>query len=374
MINVNLNELIALTDTLCRIPAPSNHEELRAEFCEKYFKAFGADNAYTDEALNVILPYCCDEFEDIAVIMAHTDTVFPDMEPFAPEIRDNVMYCPGVADDTVHLAYLMLAAKSIVTGKLKPSCGLIFVANSGEEGLGNLKGVRAVMKKYGSRVKEFISLDAQYNKVVKVSVGSHRYKISCTAQGGHSYSAFGNSNAIHALSSLVCRLYDIKIPQVEGETTTYNVGIINGGTSVNTIAQSAEMLYEYRSTNRECLAYMKNEFEKIYSQLQSELAEKGVEFKAELLGDRPCGGDIDPEKQEALMERCKKALEKAYGEEIFYSSSSTDCNIPMSMGIPSTCFGIVKQAGTHKREEHMFLDYLPGGIRAANEILSYYFK
>ena len=74
------------------------------------------------------------------------------------------------------------------------------------------------------------------------------------------------------------------------------------------------------------------------------------------------------------MERCKKALEKAYGEEIFYSSSSTDCNIPMSMGIPSTCFGIVKQADTHKREEHMFLDYLPGGIRAANEILSYYFK
>ncbi|MBQ9922008.1 MAG: peptidase, partial [Clostridia bacterium] len=145
-----------------------------------------------------------------------------------------------------------------------------------------------------------------------------------------------------------------------------------GGTSVNTIAQSADMLYEYRSTSRECLAYMKSEFERITDKVGKEFADKGVSFTVELLGDRPCGGDIDPEKQEALLTRCEAELEKAYGEEIFRSSSSTDCNIPMSMGIPATCFGIVKQAGTHKREEHMFLDYLPGGVKAANEIFSYY--
>jgi len=371
MINVNFKDVITLTDTLCRIPAPSNHEELRADFCEKYFKQF-CDKAYTDEALNVILPYYCDEYEDIVVLMAHTDTVFPDMTPFEPVIKDNVMYCPGVADDTVHLAYLMLAAKEIVTNNMKPKCGILFVANSGEEGLGNLKGVRKIMEKYGPRVREFISLDAQYNKVVDVSVGSHRYKITCTAQGGHSYSAFGNSSAIHAISKLVCELYDVKVPEVQGEKTTFNAGIINGGTSVNTIAQSADMLYEYRSTSRECLAYMKSEFERISDKVGKEFADKGVSFTVELLGDRPCGGDIDPEKQEALLTRCEAALEKAYGEEIFRSSSSTDCNIPMSMGIPATCFGIVKQAGTHKREEHMFLDYLPGGVKAANEIFSYY--
>lgn len=371
MINVNYNDVIALTDTLCRIPAPSNHEELRAEFCEKYFKEFYKD-AYTDEALNVLLPYYCDEFEDIVVLMAHTDTVFPDMTPFEPVIKDNIMYCPAVADDTVHLAYLMLAAKEIVTKGLKPKCGILFVANSGEEGLGNLKGVRQVMKNYGSRVKEFISLDAQYNKVVDVSVGSHRYNVTCTAQGGHSYGAFGNSNAIHALSRLVCELYDIKIPEAEGEKTTFNVGIINGGTSVNTIAQSADMLYEYRSTNRECLAYMKSEFEKKVASVLKEFEGRDVDFKIELIGDRPCGGDTDPVKQEALISRCEQALRKAYGEEIFRSSSSTDCNIPMSMGIPATCFGIVKQIGTHKREEHMLLDYLPAGVSAANEIFSYY--
>lgn len=370
---VNYNELVELTLQLCKIPAPSNHEEKRAEFCKNYFDQIGVKGAYIDEALNVVAPIDCDIHNDIVVIMAHTDTVFPDMNPFEPRIEENLLYCPAVGDDTVHLACLMLMVKDIIKTQRKPNCGLLFVANSGEEGLGNLKGVRKIMADYGERTKEFITLDGNISRLVNRAVGSHRYRISVTAQGGHSFNAFGNSNALHAVSQLTTELYNVKVPDKAGTRTSYNVGMISGGTSVNTIAQSAEMLYEYRSDDRECLDFMKNSFEAALKKIGDLRAADDVKFNVELIGERPCGGNIDLVAQKELTNRTVSAYKKHYNRELRHDSGSTDCNIPLSMGIPSVCIGIADIHGTHTREEYMDLTSLEAGVRSAEELIGYYF-
>ena len=242
---------------LCRIPAPSHHEENRAEWCRKWFIEAGGENVFIDEALNAVCEYNVTEDNDVVVLMAHIDTVFPDLEPMPFVEKDGLFYSPGVTDDTGNLASLLIAERYILKNKIPTTCGLVFVANSCEEGLGNLKGSRQIVSHYGKRIREFITVDGtMLERIVNGAVGSHRYNITVKTEGGHSFSAFGNRNAIVCLSSMINTLYSVKVPQEGDSKTTYNVGIISGGTSVNTIAQEASMLYEYRSTSRVCLAKM----------------------------------------------------------------------------------------------------------------------
>ena len=233
---------------------------------------------------------------DLVVFMAHTDTVFPDTEPMPFREDEKKMYAPGVCDDTANLAVMMVSARYFVQRKLRAKCGLLFVANSCEEGLGNLKGSRRIVQDYGSRIREFYTFDGtNLRRVVTSAVGSHRYRVTVRTEGGHSYGAFGNRNAIYYLSSIINTIYTMKVPQKEGVKTTYNVGVIEGGTSVNTIAQEASMLCEYRSNDRECLETMRVFFEKTFEAYRA----MGVEVEVTLVGDRPCGGDVPQEKLDA---------------------------------------------------------------------------
>lgn len=200
--------------------------------------------------------------------MAHTDVVFPDETELPLKVENGRICCPGVGDDTACLVCVLLAAKytalMIKEGKLnqiRPETepGLIFVCNSGEEGLGNLKGVKKICEDYGSRMNTFCTFDGSLEHLVDEAVGSNRYKVTVRTQGGHSFGNFGRDNAIEKLAGIIEKLYQIKVP--EGGKTTYNVGTISGGTSVNTIAQEASMLYEFRSDRKVNLAYMKEKFE-----------------------------------------------------------------------------------------------------------------
>lgn len=366
-----IEELHQLLFDLVAIPAPSHHEEQRAEFCKKWLEEQGAEGVYIDEALNVIYPINCEGRDDIVVFAAHTDTVFPDMEGFAVARDEKNFYAPGIGDDTMSLAIMMMVAKYVIQNKISPKCGVLVVGNSCEEGLGNLKGTKQLMKDYAGRVKKFYTFDGKYNNICCKCVGSHRYEVVCETKGGHSFGAFGNSNAIAELSRLISELYEVQVPQKADTKTTYNVGLIEGGTSVNTIAQSAKMLYEYRSDDAECLAIMEKTF---LDAIDRANARGKGKFTYKIVGIRPCGGDVDTEIHEEMIKRVIEICEGYSGIECRREKGSTDCNVPMSMGIPSVCPGIYFGGGAHTREEWVQIDSIPVGLRICFDIMMDYFE
>lgn len=361
-IEKNKNLMYETLRELCLIPAPSHHEEKRAAYCKKWLEEQGALDVYIDDALNVIFPINCSESNEITVFAAHTDTVFPDIEPLPYHDDGEKVFCPGVADDTASVVVLLLTAKYFIENKIVPQKGIMFVLNSCEEGLGNLKGTRKLFDDYENRIKAFITLDSVLDIVVDRAVGSHRYEVSVATEGGHSFNAFGNTNAIAVLAKIVNEIYKVQVPDKEGTKTTYNVGVIEGGTSVNTIAQSAKMLCEYRSDDKECLEYMRGEFYRIFDEARTIAS---VDVK--MVGDRPCG-DVDIIKIEDLKETVVPIIEETIGRTVRFNSGSTDCNIPVSLGVPAICIGTDIHAFTHTREEWVDKDSLKMGLLIAIKI------
>ncbi len=367
-IKAHAKEFYDLLLELAVIPAPSNFEEKRAEFVLNWLHANGAKDAYIDEVQNVILPIGCDGDRPIVVYMAHSDVVFPDTDALPLRVEDGKIFCPGVGDDTANAVALMAVMEYLANASLRAKEGVLLVINSGEEGLGNLRGSREIMRKFGSRVREFVTFDGYAESYADRAVGSMRYKITVRTEGGHSWSKFGNRNAIAAMSELVVKLYSAEVP-AEGRTT-FNVGGISGGTSVNTIAQSCELLYEFRSDTAANLRYMKAYFESVIAEFRA----TGLELEVELIGERPCGEDVDETAMKALCARSEAAILACCGLTPSARASSTDCNIPLSMGIPSVCVGAVRGGGAHTREEYVEIDSLVPGIATAFEMILDHFE
>lgn len=366
-IRASQQELLQLIRDLCAISAPSHHEERRAAFCRDWFERNGGRNVIVDEALNVICPHG-DMDGELIVFMAHTDTVFPDMEPMPLTEAEGRMYCPGVTDDTANLAVMMICARYMLKQQLPRGLGMLFVANSCEEGLGNLKGCRRIMEVYGSRIRELVTLDGtNLRDIVSDSVGSHRYRVTVRTEGGHSFGDFGKPNAIHHLSAIISTLYSIGVPVEGNSKTTYNVGLISGGTSVNTIAQQAEMLYEYRSDHVNCLRLMEEKFHEVIGHYRR----AGIDVDVELIGERPCAAGLKPDAQQALLKRCARAV-RSVGLEAVFSSGSTDANIPLSMGIPAACISVCNGGKCHTREEWLDATSLADGCRLFMHLLYSY--
>lgn len=358
-----LKDIQELLFELCAVPAPSNHEEKRSAFVKKRLDSWGMTDAYIDDALNVIWPYHMRETGNL-MICAHLDTVFPDMTPFSVRVEGDEAYCPGIGDDTANVAVLMYQMKRFYEQQPETDRGILFVLNTGEEGLGNLKGVRRLMKDFAGRIDEFVSLDGGPDALCTKAVGSHRYRIGIDTEGGHSFGAFGNRNAIEKMAKLIESLYEVKVPEKEGTRTTYNVGTITGGTSVNTIAQHAEMLYEYRSDDEESLAIM----EKTLREKLAEAEKDCLKLTCERIGERPCGSFVEPQRQRALVERAARAA----GRELSEHSGSTDCNIPLSLGIPSVCWGAYRGSGAHTYGEHLTLSSIEAGSACVERFLDSY--
>ena len=364
----NYDSALELLLKLAPIPAPSHNEELRAKFCLEWLKSIGAEGVYIDEALNVVFPYG-DTSGNVRVFMAHSDTVFPDTEPLPLERRDGNIYCPGIGDDTGHVITLLMAAKYLVENKPEVTDGgLLLVVNSCEEGLGNLKGCRHIMERFGDRVTEFVTFDSHPKFVANGAVGSHRYSIEVKTAGGHSFGNFGRTNSIAVMAQLINKLYSVSLP--ETGRTTYNVGTISGGTSVNTIAQNAEMLYEYRSNKAENLEYMQEKLKETVSSFK----DIDAEITVTKVGDRPCSSEVDANRQQLLNEKAIKTIETVYGITPRLGAGSTDCNVPLSMGIPSVCVGCVRSSGAHTRGEYMIEESLRSGIAVALTMVAYALK
>ena len=362
----NEEELYSLLRDLCAIPAPSYKEDARAEFCRDWLLKNGASGVYIDRAKNVIFPYQCENSDKITALAAHTDTVFPDESPLPYREENGKIYCPGVGDNTASVVMLLLTAKFFIENNIETEGGVLFVCNSCEEGLGNLFGTRTFMKEYEGRIKQFLAFDtSSFSDVHDKCVGSHRYEIEVKTEGGHSYLAFGNRNAALSLAEIITELYKIEIPQKENTKTTLNVGTIEGGTSVNTIPESAKMLCEYRSNDVECLDYMKEQFMRVFDRANCEHTQVNVK----LIGERPCEKGTNKEDLQTLVYKCQEIIETVTNQKTETSPSSTDCNIPLSLGIPAICIGVYNGEGMHTRGEWLYKDSLPIGLEVGIKMI-----
>lgn len=361
-------ESVDLLIELAQIPAPSHQEQKRAAYVKNWLEQQGAQGVYVDEALNVIYPIGVRENNGLVVFAAHSDVVFPDTEKLPLRVEDGRIYCPGVGDDTACVVALLMASKFIGQYDLQPKeRGVLLVINAAEEGLGNLKGTRKLIADYGCRIREFITFDDHDCHGVNRAVGSRRFRIGIDTEGGHSFTAFGNRNAIACLASMIDDLYKIQVP-AKGKTT-YNVGTICGGTSVNTIAQHAEMLYEFRSDERDSLDAMQTALNNVICKYR----DVGLCVTVETVGERPCGANVDTLAMEMMMARADDASRRYYGKGITFGAGSTDCNIPLSVGIPAICVGVYNGAGSHTREEWVAIDSLLAGQKLAAELILYHF-
>ncbi|MGN0071114.1 MAG: M20/M25/M40 family metallo-hydrolase [Atopobiaceae bacterium] len=357
------DEEIMLVSALASLPAPSHHEGRRAQFVCDWFHANGAPQAYIDSQKNVIVPIATRHKDgtprDLAVFAAHTDVVFPDRNSFHPEVEGKKIMAPGIGDDTACLAGLLLAARYLLRHPEiaeNLDCGILVVANSCEEGLGNLDGTRQVFEKLGHRIREYISFDRYMPQCCSVAVGSRRFRVSCHTPGGHSWADFGTPNALERLCALVERLYALDLP--EDPRTTMNVGCMEGGTTVNSIAEDASLLFEFRSTDESVLS----ELESRLREIVASFATSSCAMKIEPIGSRPGNGDIPEEDEEELTRACLEALKELAGTKPDTSPASTDANIPLSLGIPATSVGTIVGGGAHTREEWIDATSLPKGL------------
>lgn len=355
-----------LLRTLGRIPAPSHQEDLRAAFCRDWLLAQGAKDVTIDKAKNVICRLGGEACEELVVFAAHMDIVFPDTEPLPMEEKEGKLYAPGIGDDTANLVNLLLCAKYLLKNDVKMNCGILIVANSCEEGLGNLDGTKELFAAYGHRIKAFYSFDGCIPAYCNSAVGSHRYRVTCRTVGGHSYGDFGTPNAIEILCALVEKLYQIE-PPTEVKTT-YNVGRIEGGTTINSIAQSASMLYEFRSASQKCLEAMEEKFHRAVEACRS----RGGELSVELLGIRPGNGPVDEKELEDFTAHTADVIAAFYEGELSCVPSSTDSNIPLSLGIPANTVGTVLGGLAHTREEWIDLESLPAGLKIGLSLILQY--
>lgn len=359
----------AYKELICRItaiPAPSHKEEKRAAFICDYLHQMGYPQVFVDEAKNVICEMKGrDSQKDVHVFMAHTDTVFPDETEIPVVIEDGCIKAPGVGDDTTNVCAILMTLQYLAEHPIVPEQDTVFVLNACEEGLGNLKGCRAMMKRYEGRIGQVVSFDCGYDAGTVWAVGSRRFEITVKTTGGHSYADFGQTNAISVAADMIHDFYQIDANQMPGKTT-YNVGIIEGGTSVNTIAQNVRFMYEYRSDRMEGLSEMEARMKRILAVYEQT---EDVQAEVKVIGDRPSMGNVDKLKMAELQKKAEEIILNNTGIMPSFGSGSTDCNIPLSMGIPSICFGVYLGGGQHTREEYVQIDSLEKGLMCAMEMI-----
>lgn len=353
-----VDEIIRLTE----IAAPPFKEAARAAAYSDMMKEAGLRDVEIDAEGNVTGVYrgTGPAGGPLTMIAAHLDTVFPEGTAVKVRREGTRLFAPGIGDDTRSLAVLLAYARAMNEARVKVRQDIVFVGNVGEEGPGDLRGVRFLMTKgkYAGRVGTFISMDGtNAGRIVTGGVGSKRYRVTFKGPGGHSYGTFGLVNPMIAMSRAVVGLYGIPVPA--SPKTTYAASVTGGGTSVNSIPNSVFMEFDMRSEDPEELAKINTAFFKVVKRgVDQENAERStkegpVSADIRMIGDRPAGKT--PATAEVV--RNAVAIVRAKGFEPRPSFSSTDSNIPMSMGIPAVTIGSGGSSGRgHSLDEWIDVD------------------
>jgi tripeptide aminopeptidase len=355
--------LVDLCVAVQQIAAPTGDEEVRAAWVARKLENLGLADVSVDKLHNVYARLQGDAPDLPALLVsAHTDTVFPAETDLTVSVdeENGRIYGPGIGDNSTGVASLIAVAEKLVQLPPPPS-DIWFVANTGEEGLGDLRGMRSAVDRLEDRIGASIVIEGMgLGRVVHRALGSRRYRISASAPGGHSWSDFGTASAIHALVLLASELVRIKVPS--DPRTTFNIGRISGGTSINTIAQKASLELDLRSEDGKALEKLIDQVHRVVKGFQTSRWQNwDVRIDMETIGDRPSGA-IEPD--HPLVVASGHALTAAgLTGRADLRISSTDSNIPLSRGIPSVCVGITQGGNAHRLEEWIDPQWLGRGMQ-----------
>ncbi|MBI3938511.1 MAG: M20/M25/M40 family metallo-hydrolase [Betaproteobacteria bacterium] len=342
---------LAEQKAITMIPAPPFKEQARAGYCLSRFAALGLEEVRADDEGNVIGVRPGNGGGPKLVVSAHLDTVFPEGTELKIVEEDGRLFAPGIGDDARGLAEVLSLIRAFNATGVKTAGDLHFVCTVGEEGLGDLRGVKALFRDHQD-IDGFISIDGpNVARVTYLAAGSHRYRVTFKGPGGHSFNEFGRPSAIHAMGRAIAGISELRTPAQP--KTTFTVGTVRGGTSVNAIAGEAVMEVDMRSVENPPLLAIEAEILKaIRDAVAGENARWGsdqLSVEIELVGDRPAGAQpLDsPIMQAALAATRAVGVEPAPEE-----PGSTDSNLPISLGVPAVTLGRGGKGGNqHSRGE-----------------------
>lgn len=321
------------------IPAPPFAEKVRAEYYLKRLQALGLKDVKMDAEGNVYGIRPGTGKGPALLVEAHLDTVFPKEVNTTPVEKDGRIYAPGIADDSRGLAALLSVVRAFNATGIKTVGDIIFCGAVGEEGLGDLRGMKAFFRDH-PEVAGSVSIDGtRVEGITYLATGSHRYQVDFKGPGGHSFGAFGLPSAIHAMGRAIAKIGDVETPRQP--KTTFTVGMVNGGTSVNSIAADAQMLIDMRSNSQEELLKVEAKILPLIQEAVNEenarwKRDKPVTVEVKLVGDRPAGSQSS---DHIIVQTAWLATVGIGQKPELRSASSTNANLPISLGVPAVTLG-----------------------------------
>lgn len=350
--------IVATAIAVQQIPAPTFSEGARGAYVAAQLRELALHDVGVDAVGNV---YACRPGragrQPGVMVAAHLDTVFPDGTDLGIRREGTRVYGPGLGDNSLGVAALLHLARALQQHDIAHQGDIWFVANVGEEGLGDLRGMRAAVDRLGDRLSAAIALEGTGpDRIIHAGLGVRRYRVGASAAGGHSWADFGAPSAVHALVRLAAQLSRLTASQQP--RSSFNIGTIAGGSSINTIAAQASLLLDLRSTAPGALQALVGQVERAVAEARA--AEPGVEFMLETVGDRPAGGI--PASHSLV--RAAVAAYRAEGFAAALDIASTDANIPLSRGIAAVCVGVGDGENEHRLDEYIEPARIPAGMRA----------
>jgi acetylornithine deacetylase/succinyl-diaminopimelate desuccinylase-like protein len=327
---------------LTEIPSPPFGEAARSEWLRARFTALGLEDVHVDELGNVIGLLSRDPAAPLIGVSAHLDTVFPHGTALKTREEGSRLYGPGISDNAAGVTALLAMATLLKRSAFKLATNIVFIGNVGEEGEGNLRGMRHLFStpKWRDAIQSLLVIDgAGTDTYVNQALGSRRFEITFRGPGGHSWSDFGIPNPIILLSRALAHFSEVLIP--ESPRTTFNVGVISGGTSVNSIPESATARVDLRSASREELQKLEDRLRECVAEAWREVplshraGEPRITLALESIGDRPAA-ELPAD---ARILKIVRAVDKHLRIESFSRLASTDANVPLSLGIEATAIG-----------------------------------
>lgn len=347
-----LEPIIELTTRLTEVPAPTNDEGDRAIALRAELEALGYDGVAVDDLHDVTARIPGEDSSRALLVAAHIDTVFPRETDLTVRRDGDMLRAPAVGDNTVAVASVALLRKAFADLAVTPAIDIVITGNVGEEGLGDLRGMRAVVDGLPDIAGAIAVEGHLLGRITHRAVGSRRLKVTVTGPGGHSWGKAGEPSAIHHLARIIARLDDI--PLQENPKTSFNAGLFHGGISVNTIAPEATAVLDMRSTSADALADLVAEVERVIDMP----APAGISVRVEVVGDRPAG---ELPRNEGLAPIADGVL-RELGFDVHYDASSTDANVPISRGIPAVCIGLTTGGNAHRTDEFINISPLVKGF------------